>query len=266
MVNILIRLICDGFGGISSEMFITNPSACVEINRMQDYGLWMTDMAMFKDDSSARIQIKLLKPTEYAKMVYDALMLEKLSDDDIKRTIESLALSEEGVPAEGITKEDFEASHTWFEYNEEQRSLTERHGERPALKDVATSPEDMAHVLRGKDLMKEATDNAHSGEYMQSVDCIMNALKEFKQCKADVLYKSSVDDALKVLISFFELCQNKGGLRVLYDKKKDYEVVLSDLRSEYLAKCQEYLSKAEEKDKQYDKEYHKKAKDDMFKV
>lgn len=263
---VLIRLICDGFGGISSEMFITNPSACVEINRMQDYGLWMTDMAMFKDDSSARIQIKLLKPIEYAKMVYDALMLEKLSDDDIKRTIESLALSEEGVPAEGITKEDFEASHTWFEYNEEQRSLTERHGKRPALKDVATSPEDMAHVLRGKDLMKEATDNAHSGEYMQSIDCIMNALKEFKQCKADVLYKSSVDDALKELISFFELCQNKGGLRVLYDKKKDYEVVLSDLRSEYLAKCQEYLSKAEEKDKQYDKEYHKKAKDDMFKV
>ena len=42
--------------------------------------------------------------------------------------------------------------------------------------------------------------------------------------------------------------------------------MLSDLRSEYLAKCQEYLSKAEEKDKQYDKEYHKKAKDDMFKV
>ncbi len=262
---VLIRLICDGFNGISQEMFITNPSACVEINRMQDYGLWMTDMAMFKDDSSAKIQIKLLKPTEYAKMVYDALMLEKLSDDDIKRTIESLAISEEGEPAEGITKEDFEASHTWFEYNEEQHSLTERHGKRPALKDVATSPEDMAHVLKGKDLMKEATDNAHSGEYMQSIDCIMNALKEFKQCKAEVLYQSSIDDALKELMSFFELCQNKGGLRVLDGKKKDYEVVLSDLRSEHLTKCQGYLRKSEQRGSGYDRELYDKEIEAIFK-
>ena len=262
---VLIRLICEGFQGISLEMFITNPSACVEINRMQDYGLWMTDMAMFKDDSSAKIQIKLLKPTEYAKMVYDALMLEKLSDEDIKRTLDSLAISEDGEPAEGITKEDFEASHTWFEYNEEQQSLTERHGKRPALKDVATSPEDMSHVLRGKDLMKEATDNAHSGEYMQSIDCIMNALMEFKQCKADVLYKSSVDDALKELISYFKLCQNKGGLRVLDGKKKDYEDVLSDLRSEVLAKCREFLCRSEEKYRGYDRELYNKEIDSIFK-
>ena len=73
---VLIRLICEGFKGISPEMFVTNPSACVEINRMRDYGLWMTDMAMFKNDASATIQVKLLKPTNYTQMVYDALMLE----------------------------------------------------------------------------------------------------------------------------------------------------------------------------------------------
>ena len=104
--------------------------------------------------------------------------------------------------------------------------------------------------------MKEATDNAHSGEYMQSIDCIMNALIEFKQCKAEVLYQSSIDDALIELISSFELCQNKGGLRVIYNKKKDYEVVLSDLRSEHLTKCQEYLRKSEEKDKGYDRKLY----------
>ena len=120
---VLIRLICEGFDGISSELFITNPSACVEINRMQDYGLWMTDMAVFKDDSSARLQIKLLKPTRYARMVFDALMLEKLSDDDIRRTIDSLVISEEGEPAEGITKEDYEAN-TGFYYEEGSEGLT----------------------------------------------------------------------------------------------------------------------------------------------
>lgn len=54
---------------------------------MRDYGLWMTDMAMFKNDASATIQLRLLKPTEYTQMVYDALMLEKLSDEDIKEPL-----------------------------------------------------------------------------------------------------------------------------------------------------------------------------------
>ena len=50
-------------------------------------------------------------PTVYSKMVDEALMLDKLSEEDIKRTLESLSLSEKGEPAEGITKEDFNASN-----------------------------------------------------------------------------------------------------------------------------------------------------------
>ena len=109
-------------------------------------------------------------------------------------------------------------------------------------------------MLRGKDLMKEATDNGHTGEYMQSIDCIMKALTEFKQCKADVLYQSSVNDALEDLISYFEICRDNGGLRILKGKRKAYETVLSDIRSEHLAKCKEYLGKAEPRDADYDKE------------
>lgn len=258
---VLIRLICEGFKGISPEMFVTNPSACVEINRMRDYGLWMTDMAMFKNDASATIQVKLLKPTNYTQMVYDALMLEKLSDEDIKRTIESLALSDQGEPAEGITKEDYE-NNTGMYYDETNHGLVLG---RKSDKDVATSPEDMTHVLRGKDLMKEATDNGHTGEYMQSIDCIMKALTEFKQCKADVLYQSSVNDALEDLISFFEICRDNGGLRILKGKRKAYETVLSDIRSEHLAKCKEYLGKAEPRDADYDKELGDKEMASWFK-
>lgn len=247
---VLIRLICEGFKGISPKMFITNPSACVEINRMRDYGLWMTDMAMFKNDASATIQLKQLKPTDYTQMVYDALMLEKLSDEDIKRTIDSLALSDQGEPAEGITKEDYE-NNTGMHYDETNQGLVLG---RKSDKDVTTSPEDMTHVLRGKDLMKEATDNGHTGEYMQSIDYIMKALTEFKQCKAEVLYQSSVDDALEELISYFEYCKNNGGVRILRGKRKDYELVLSNLRSEHLGKCQDYLGMAELREAGYDKE------------
>lgn len=256
---VLIRLICNGFKGISPEMFVTNPSACVEINRMRDYGLWMTDMAMFKNDASATIQLKLLKPTDYTQMVYDVLMLEKLSDEDIKRTIDSLALSDQGEPAEGITKEDYE-NNTGMYYDETNQGLV--FGRKSGN---ATSPEDMTHVLKGKDLMKEATDNGHMGEYMQSIDCIMKALTEFKQCKADVLYQSSINDALEDLVSYFEICRDNGGLRILKGKRKAYEAVLSDIRSEHLAKCQEYLVKAEPRDADYDKELGDKEMASWFK-
>lgn len=183
---VLIRLICESFKGISPEMFVSNSSACVEINRMRDYGLWMTDMAMFKNNASAAIQLKQLKPTDYTQIVYDALMLEKLSEEDIKRTIDSLALSDQGEPAEGITKEDYE-NNTGMYYDEPNQGLVLG---RKSSKNIATSPDDMFHVLRGKDLMNEATDNGHSGKFMQSVDCIMRALMEFKQRKAEVLYQS----------------------------------------------------------------------------
>lgn len=258
---ILIRLINEGFKGINPEKFISNPAACVEINRMRDYGLWMTDMAMFKNDASAGLQIKLLKPTEYTHIVCEALMLEKFTDDDIMRIIESLSLSDQGEPAEGITKEDYE-NNTGMYYDETNQGLVLG---RKSGKDIATSPDDMSHVLRGKDLMNEATDNGHSGEYMQSVDCIMRALMEFKQCKAEVLYQSSVNDALEALISYFEYCEDKGGIRILRSKRKNYEAVLSDLRSEHLAKCLEYLSKADEKDEGFDKELGEKEMASWFK-
>lgn len=163
---VLIRLINEGFIGIDPDMFITNPSACVEVSRMQDYGLWMTDKVTFKDDASAEIQIKDLMPTVYAKMVGGALMLDKLSEEDIKRTIESLSLSEKGEPAEGITKEDFNASNLWTEYNEEEEKLTlNREGRKP-LNAMVTSPEDTAHVHRGENMMSDASDHAHSGNLM----------------------------------------------------------------------------------------------------
>lgn len=248
---VLIRLICEGFGGISPELFITKPSACVEINRMQDYGLWMTDMAMFKDDSSAKIQIKLLKPTEYAKMVCDALMLEKLSDEDIKRTIDSLLISDEGEPAEGITKEDYEAATMWH-YDEKEEGLI-----------AGSQPEDVAVMLKGKDYMKDASQYFMSDKEMMAIDCVMNALGRFKQCKSEALVKESIDDALKDLADYFEHCRDHGGLRILNGKRTEYMDVLNGLKSDYLQKNIDYLSATEEKDEVFDEDYANKQSEKM---
>ena len=249
---VLIRLICEGFGGISPELFITKPSACVEINRMQDYGLWMTDIAMFKDDSSAKIQIKLLKPTEYAKMVCDALMLEKLSDEDIKRTLDGLMISDEGEPAEGITKEDYEAATMWH-YDEKGEGLI-----------VGSQPEDVAVMLKGKDYMKDASQYFLSDKEMMAIDCVMNALGRFKQCKSEALVQESIDDALKDLADYFEHCRDHGGLRILKGKRTEYIDVLNGLNSDYLLQCMDNLFTAKEKDEGFDDDYANKESEEMM--
>ena len=168
------------------------------------------------------------------------------------------AADNNNLTAEGTAKVQDYVANTGMYYDESTGGLT--------IGRNTTSPEDMAHVLRGKDLMKEATDIAHSGEYMQSIDSIMNALMEFKQCKADVLYQSSIDDALKELISFFEYCQSQGGIRILNGKKKDYESVLGDLKSKHLVKCQGYLRMSEEKEEGYDRELYDSEINSIFKI
>ena len=261
---VLIRLINEGFCGVSQEMFITNPSACVEINRMKDFGLWMTDMAMFKNDSSAGIQIKMLKPTRYTGMVYDALMLEKLSEDDIKRTLESLMISDEGEPAAGITQEDYKNNTEWEYIDEEEKVIAP--GGKNSLKMVTTSPEDLDHLLKGNNIIVEADKHSDGGYMLKAIDRIIDAFAEFKKCRSELLYKSNVDEALVKLIGYFEECRKYGGLRILKGKRQDYEESLSGLKSEHLNRCLEYLQKAEEKEDGYDEELHKKEMDEWFEV
>ena len=104
---VLIRLISEGFKGLDSSLFITNPSACVEINHLRNYGIWRTEGAALGIDESRVIQLSELQPTEYAKMVCDSLMLERLSEEDINRTLDSLQLSRDGSRTELITAEEY---------------------------------------------------------------------------------------------------------------------------------------------------------------
>ena len=94
---VMIRLIAEGFPGIDRELFITNPSACVETNRLLDYGIWYTEGAAFGVNDSGSICLSYLRPTEYSKMVSEALMLDQLSEEDVKRTVDSLDLRAVGA-------------------------------------------------------------------------------------------------------------------------------------------------------------------------
>ena len=64
---VVIRLIVESFDSIDKSLFISNQSACVEINRLKDYGIWKTTSATFGINESSSIQLADLVPTEYAK-------------------------------------------------------------------------------------------------------------------------------------------------------------------------------------------------------
>ena len=104
---VLIRMIAEGFNDIDRNLFIGNPSACVEMNQLLLYGIWQTRGASFGTNNSWTIQIDSVVPTDYSAQVSEALMLERLSDDDVQRTIESLGLTAEGVAQKLLTKEDY---------------------------------------------------------------------------------------------------------------------------------------------------------------
>lgn len=110
---VMIRLISEEFKVHDSNLFIHNPSACVEINRLKDYGIWHTEGAAFGINESRAIQLKSIHPTVYAEKVCEALMLDRLSDDDMQRTLESLKLTIEGTPQEVLTQDDYITSNTW---------------------------------------------------------------------------------------------------------------------------------------------------------
>lgn len=104
---VMIRLISEGFNGMNGKLFVTNPSACVEINRLKDYGIWRTEGAAFGINESGPLQLCGIIPTIYVNQVNDALMLDKLSEEDIHRVIDSLCLSEKGTNQSMLTEEQF---------------------------------------------------------------------------------------------------------------------------------------------------------------
>lgn len=116
---VMIRLINEGFNGYDKSLFITNPSACVEINRLRDYGIWKTTGAAFGINESGAILLGTLVATDYTKIVCESLMLDQLSDGDVKIIIEGLRLSQEGAPQRLLTEEDYDQHTSWQEFDDD---------------------------------------------------------------------------------------------------------------------------------------------------
>jgi len=104
---VMIRLISEGFNGMNGKLFVTNPSACVEMNRLKVFGIWQTEGAAFGINESGPLQLCGIIPTIYVNQVNKALMLDKLSEEDIHRVIDSLCLSEKGTNQSMLTEEQF---------------------------------------------------------------------------------------------------------------------------------------------------------------
>lgn len=115
---VMIRLISDGFKGIDNNLFIGNPSACIEMNRLLDYGIWQTDGASFGINDSWTIQLKSIIPTIYSYKVKEELMLDSLSEEELASTIDSLHLTTDGTSLEVLTKEDYDKNSalSWEEF------------------------------------------------------------------------------------------------------------------------------------------------------
>lgn len=258
----LIRLIKEDFKNVDGNLFISNPYACVEVNRLRDYGIWQTEGASFGINESRPIQLKSIRPTIYAEKVCEALMLDRLSDGDVQRTLESLRLTLEGTPQEVLTQDDYKAATTWqYDEDEEKASIGGRY---QAVRDAATMSDDMTYLLRGKDLMREASDNDNRGNMIHAVDCAIRAIEEYKKCKSEKLYQPAIDEALNVLKGYFVKSQNDGGLRIQRSKRSAYEAVLGNIKGELLPECRAFLDKAAERDDEYKEELKKNAIKSMF--
>lgn len=266
---VLIRLISERFTGINPELCITAPDACVEVMELINCGIWKAPGAFLSQDNSRPIPLKTLEPTPYAEKLNVELMLDDLAKEDVEHIIKTLKVGESANTNETFSVNELSEikdSLTWEEYNEDEEKVTLGHGKRESLKDVATSPEDTAYLHKGKGLMDEASLSVKGDFYMRGIDLVMEALAVFKKCKSKVVYQTAVDDALEKLISYFEECKKYGGVRILQNKRHDYEEKLKDIRSEYLDKCQSYLAAAEEQDEGYDEKLHQQELDEWFKT
>lgn len=104
---VMIHLISTSFKDYDQMLFISNPSACVEVNRLKEYGIWKTVGAAFGIDESQPIRLTELIPTAYSHMISRELMLECINETDIKRVIDSLNLTTDGRGPKIFTEEDY---------------------------------------------------------------------------------------------------------------------------------------------------------------
>lgn len=115
---VMIRLIADDFKGMDTKLFISNPSACVEMNRLLDFGIWQTEGASFGTNNSWTIQLDSIIPTSFSEYVKEVLMLERISEKEVNRTVAGLRLTAEGTSQQTLTEDEYRKHTEWQEFDD----------------------------------------------------------------------------------------------------------------------------------------------------
>lgn len=86
--------------------YICNKTACVEMWRLLDLGMWRTDGMTFGQNNSYMLAYSMLIPTEYAKDTAKRLMLDKIEQSEVEEVINSMQIGYINRPAEEETSSE----------------------------------------------------------------------------------------------------------------------------------------------------------------
>ena len=103
---ILLKLLDDGFPEEQNELYINNPSICVELNQLLQLGFWQMSGVYFGTNNSGPIQISELKKTDFCSNFVERLMLNNLEIVDVEKVKNSLFIEESDEILHKMTEED----------------------------------------------------------------------------------------------------------------------------------------------------------------
>ena len=103
---LLLYLICNDCCGLAKELYITDSRICIELRRLQNDGVWFIDGVPLSIDNSMPIQVAQLRPTEFAKELYQELVLDDILVDDVKEIMKDFRLAKDANGIEVVKSEE----------------------------------------------------------------------------------------------------------------------------------------------------------------
>lgn len=90
---VLLSMFNSGWAEDDQKMFITNPAACVEIYDLVTWGLVRPEEGWVIENNSEPVQLKDIAITEFGKVFANAILTEKITDEEKIKVRLSLQLS-----------------------------------------------------------------------------------------------------------------------------------------------------------------------------
>lgn len=166
------------------------------------------------------------------------IIAHKSANNMAKKTAEEIADSIARETASNVSKTVSEeiANKAAKDANDIARKTAEK-----AIKDLAKDTTIIAH---GKEKMKNVPNLMMFGEYIKSIDDIIEAINIFKTCSYSTISEPVIEDALLSLDKVFEDCLKQEVPRYLKDKRDYYISVLEDVHNSRIEKYISYLQYA----------------------